>query len=148
MSELITRVYRSTDWVMSHNKEGIVQLVSLQSAFIRRGQGWLLLCECSHWSWAASNGQKVPLPDSRQQNQSLGLHQSFLEQLNSSFFLSSNVCFLFYSVHFTTLQLLLICSGKLGPSTSLSLWLGKARVSWVRQRGQKNRKKLKIGKNI
>lgn len=54
------------------------------------------------------------------------LHRFFL-----SFFLS----------HFITLQLQLICSSKLGPSTSLSLRLGRARVSWVRRRGGQNEKR-------
>lgn len=43
---------------------------------------------------------------------------------------------------FITLQLQLIGSGKLGPSTSLSPWLGRTRVSWVtRQREQEVRKR-------
>lgn len=35
MPMLITSVYKRTDWVMSQNREVIVQLVSLQSLFIR-----------------------------------------------------------------------------------------------------------------
>lgn len=46
-----------------------------------------------------------------------------------------------FSSHFITLQLQLICSSKLGPSTSLSLRLGRARVSWVRRRGGQNEKR-------
>ena len=71
-------------------------------------------------------------------------HQSFLRLLGSPlfvcpFFLSSSVFFqiffFFSQSFFITLQLQLICSGKLGPSTSLSLCLGRARVSRVRRQG-------------
>lgn len=47
-----------------------------------------------------------------------------------------SLCLLLFKTNlFITLQLRLIYSGKLGPSTFLSLCLGSARVSWVR--GQK-----------
>ena len=46
-----------------------------------------------------------------------------------------SIFFFFSQSFFITLQLQLICSGKLGPSTSLSLCLGRARVSRVRRQG-------------
>lgn len=73
-------------------------------------------------------------------------HQSFLQLLSSphcvcSLFLCFLFPFFFSPDLFITLQLQLICSGKLGPSTSLSVCLGRARVSWVR--GQKEEEERK-----
>ena len=70
MFMLTSGLYRSSDWATSPNREVIVQLVSLQLLFIRGGQGWRLLFECSHcWSVLHvddCNEQKVALADNCQ----------------------------------------------------------------------------------
>lgn len=139
---------RATSW----NREVIVQLVSLQLLFIRgvKAGGDCLSAATGPLRHVDDcNEQKVALADNCQWTRvsqltsiiSLAAQFTPLCPFSLPLFLGFLSLFFFHNL-FITLQLQLICNGKLGPSTSLSLCLGRARVSWVRgQKEEEERKK-------
>lgn len=136
MSMLITGVYWRSDWALSQNREVIVQLVSLQSLFIRgvKAGGYCLSPATGPLLHVHDcNEQKVTLADNCQQTrvspqtsiippaaQFTSLCPFFLPLFPFCSFLFLSFLFQVF-FFFITLQLQLIFSGKLGPSTSLSL---------------------------
>lgn len=146
-------------WATSRNREVIVQRVRLQLLFIRgvKAGGDCLSAATSPLLHVDDcNEQKVAPADNCQWTrvsrltsiispaaQSATLCPFSLPLLSFSFF------FLLSPDLFITLQLQLICSGKLGPSTSLSVRLGRARVSWVRgQKEEEERKRQREGVRV
>lgn len=146
MSVSVTRVYRTGEQFSRTEKwlfSGLVCICCLSEGSRLPVIVWMqpLVLSSTH---STVTSKTLPLVITVGEPECHNSHQSFLWLLNSflcvhSLRLSSSTFCVFYFFFktnlFIILQLQLIYSGKLGPSTFLSLCLGSARVSWVR--GQK-----------
>lgn len=142
-------VYRRSDWALSQNREVIVQLVSLQSLFIRgvKAGGYCLSPATGPLLHVHDcNEQKVTLADNCQQTRvspqtSIIPPAAQFTSLCPFFLPLFPFCsFLFLSFLFL-LFFLLHCNYSLSSVVNLApplpyLWLGRTRVSWVRRQGE------------